>query len=53
MQFLIDILVCIFIFITIYINYKKGLIEVAYKIIASTIKIIIKAFNIPYNNPPI
>lgn len=41
MQFLIDILVCIFIFITIYINYKKGLIEVAYKIIAFFIAIII------------
>lgn len=41
MSFLIDILVCLFIFITIYINSKKGLIEVAYKIVAFFIAIII------------
>lgn len=41
MQFLIDILVCLFIFITIYINSKKGLIEVAYKIVAFFIAVII------------
>ena len=41
MRFLIDILVCLFIFITIYINSKKGLIEVAYKIVAFFIAIII------------
>ncbi len=41
MNFLIDILVCLFIFITIYINSKKGLIEVAYKIVAFFIAIII------------
>ena len=41
MKILIDILVCLFIFITIYINSKKGLIEVAYKIVAFFIAIII------------
>ena len=41
MSFFIDILVCLFIFITIYINSKKGLIEVAYKIVAFFIAIII------------
>lgn len=41
MSFLIDILVCLFIFIIIYINSKKGLIEVAYKIVAFFIAIII------------
>ena len=41
MKILIDILVCLFIFITIYINSKKGLIEVAYKIVAFFIAVII------------
>ena len=44
MNILVDILVFLLITITIYFNYKKGLIEVAYKMVAFIIAIIISIF---------